>query len=250
MVGLIDRDPQGSLTSWWNRRQAETPILIASPGRLSDTLDALRGLVSVQCSTTPRRASTRPSARYWSATHRCCQKPGLVRAIDAGEQIIDSKRAAADETANGWKYTFAGGRAGLILDLERPSRSTHWVLSSQIRSFTEHQRGLAGPAPERRPHVRPPFRGRPAACRVGLLEHGDVCIRHAVPRERLRPLLDWHHDGRAQKGFGRFAVDPDPKDRPSDTSNWLPAAAGPFNLTMRLYGPETSVLNGYTALLP
>ncbi|MGB6446207.1 MAG: DUF1214 domain-containing protein [Xanthobacteraceae bacterium] len=34
------------------------------------------------------------------------------------------------------------------------------------------------------------------------------------------------------------------KDKPADTSNWLPAPAGDFNLTMRLYGPETSVLDG------
>jgi hypothetical protein len=34
------------------------------------------------------------------------------------------------------------------------------------------------------------------------------------------------------------------KDKPTDTSNWLPAPAGNFNLTMRLYGPETSVLDG------
>ena len=26
------------------------------------------------------------------------------------------------------------------------------------------------------------------------------------------------------------------KDEPADTSNWLPAPARPFNLTMRLYG--------------
>ena len=31
---------------------------------------------------------------------------------------------------------------------------------------------------------------------------------------------------------------------PADTANWLPAPAGPFNLTLRFYGPDTSVLNG------
>ena len=33
-------------------------------------------------------------------------------------------------------------------------------------------------------------------------------------------------------------------DVPADTSNWLPAPAGDFNLTMRLYGPQLSVLDG------
>ncbi len=40
------------------------------------------------------------------------------------------------------------------------------------------------------------------------------------------------------------------KDRPADMSNWLPAPAGPFNLTMRLYGPETPVLDGSYRLPP
>jgi hypothetical protein len=36
------------------------------------------------------------------------------------------------------------------------------------------------------------------------------------------------------------AADPGPDKR----SNWLPAPAGPFNLTMRLYGPSRGVLEG------
>jgi hypothetical protein len=34
------------------------------------------------------------------------------------------------------------------------------------------------------------------------------------------------------------------KDRPADTANWLPAPDAGFNLTMRLYGPLSSVLDG------
>ncbi|MNO06325.1 hypothetical protein D3C81_2280610 [compost metagenome] len=34
------------------------------------------------------------------------------------------------------------------------------------------------------------------------------------------------------------------QERPSDTANWLPAPTGPFNLTMRFYGPGSSVLDG------
>ena len=41
-VALIDRDPQGSLTSWWNRREAETPTLVPVTGPLADTIEALR----------------------------------------------------------------------------------------------------------------------------------------------------------------------------------------------------------------
>ncbi|MET3970215.1 hypothetical protein ABID62_006306 [Bradyrhizobium sp. S3.9.1] len=34
------------------------------------------------------------------------------------------------------------------------------------------------------------------------------------------------------------------KDKPADTSNWLPAPEGAFNLTLRLYGPQTPILDG------
>jgi hypothetical protein len=37
---------------------------------------------------------------------------GLARAITTGSRIVDSKWAAAGQIVNGWKYTFAGGRAG------------------------------------------------------------------------------------------------------------------------------------------
>jgi len=44
-------------------------------------------------------------------------KRGLARAIKAGSQIVDSNWQAAGETTNGWKYTFAGGRAGFDFGL-------------------------------------------------------------------------------------------------------------------------------------
>ena len=39
-------------------------------------------------------------------------KRGLARAAQAGELIVDAKWASTGEITNGWKYTFAGGRAG------------------------------------------------------------------------------------------------------------------------------------------
>ena len=42
-VALIDCDPQGSLTKWWNSRQAETPVLLqTSLPLLAENLAALR----------------------------------------------------------------------------------------------------------------------------------------------------------------------------------------------------------------
>lgn len=42
-VVLIDTDPQGSLASWWNERQSETPIFVkADIPRLKDQLQTLK----------------------------------------------------------------------------------------------------------------------------------------------------------------------------------------------------------------
>lgn len=42
-VVLIDCDPQGSLTNWWNLRQDETPVLVQTTlSKLADDLAALR----------------------------------------------------------------------------------------------------------------------------------------------------------------------------------------------------------------
>jgi chromosome partitioning protein len=40
-TAMIDTDPQGSLTSWWNRRQTDTPALARIDGDVSATLAAL-----------------------------------------------------------------------------------------------------------------------------------------------------------------------------------------------------------------
>ncbi len=42
-VVLVDCDPQGSLTNWWNLRQSETPVLVqTSLPQLAEDLEALR----------------------------------------------------------------------------------------------------------------------------------------------------------------------------------------------------------------
>ena len=54
-VALIDTDPQGSLTSWYNRREAQTPVLVSMADGLPATLDALReaGIKMVLIDTPP-----------------------------------------------------------------------------------------------------------------------------------------------------------------------------------------------------
>lgn len=39
---LVDTDPQGSLTDWWNTREADEPALAAQSGTITETLQRLR----------------------------------------------------------------------------------------------------------------------------------------------------------------------------------------------------------------
>jgi chromosome partitioning protein len=54
-VVMIDTDPQGSLSSWWNRRQAATPLLSPLPNLrdLPARLDELRASVDLVLIDTP-----------------------------------------------------------------------------------------------------------------------------------------------------------------------------------------------------
>ena len=40
---LLDTDPQGSLTDWWNRREQETPPLVRQEGEVMSLLAQLKG---------------------------------------------------------------------------------------------------------------------------------------------------------------------------------------------------------------
>ncbi len=60
-VALIDTDPQGSLSDWWNERAEETPVFAkTTPERLTDDLNAMRemGVELVVIDTPPAITST------------------------------------------------------------------------------------------------------------------------------------------------------------------------------------------------
>lgn len=68
-------------------------------------------------------------------------KRGLIRAAKAAPQIIDSKWATAGQTANGWKCTFAGGRAGYDPGLR--AALTKYEVGAQLSNevlLPQHQR--------------------------------------------------------------------------------------------------------------
>ncbi|WP_216850448.1 DUF1254 domain-containing protein [Granulicella sp. L46] len=172
-------------------------------------------------------------------------KRGLARAIVTGQQIVDSKWEAAGETTNGWKYTFAGGRAGFDSGLR--AALAKYESATQISDQVIY------------PNTSVDEKGEP-------LTGGNQYVLH-FDADKLPPVtVFWNMAMYAsdmlfvENDFGRYSIGSTTdglkkatdgsltiliqKDPPADTANWLPSPAGNFNLTMRLYGPETSILNG------
>jgi hypothetical protein len=170
---------------------------------------------------------------------------GLARALKTAEQIIDHKWQSAGETTNGWKYTFAGGRAGYDPGLR--AALAKYELGAQLSDQVIY------------PNTSVDDKGQP-------LNGSNKYVLHFEAGKLPPVIVFWNMAMYAsdmlfvENDFGRYSfgstTDGMKKgkdgsltiliqhDKPADTSNWLPAPTGDFNLTMRLYGPETSVLDG------
>ena len=170
---------------------------------------------------------------------------GLARAAKVGPQIVDSKWATAGETTNGWKYTFAGGRAGYDPGL-RAALTKYEVgaqLSDQLiypnTSVDDKGDALTG---ERKYVLRfDPGKLPPVSVFWNIAMYASDML--FVENEFGRYSIGSTTDGLKKDADGSLTIVIQ-KDRPSDTSNWLPAPADNFNLTLRFYGPETPVLDG------
>jgi hypothetical protein len=172
-------------------------------------------------------------------------KRGLAHAIKTGEQIVDSKWAAAGETTNGWKYTFAGGRAGYDLGL-RAALAKYEVgaqLSDQViypnTSVDDKGEHLNGA----HKYVLHFDAGRlpPVIVFWNMAMYASDML--FVENDFGRYSFGSTTDGLKKEKDGSLTIVIQ-HDKPADTSNWLPAPTGDFNLTMRLYGPETPILDG------
>jgi hypothetical protein len=172
-------------------------------------------------------------------------KRGLARAAEQGASIIDAKWASAGRVVNGWKYTFAGGRAGYDPGL-RAALAKYEIgaqLSDQVlypnTSVDEHGAQLNGA----KKYVLHFDAGKLPAVSVFwnmAMYASDMLF---VENDFKRYSIGSTTDGLKKDTDGSLTILIQ-KEKPADTSNWLPAPEGDFNLTMRLYGPETSVLDG------
>ncbi|MDW9830370.1 DUF1214 domain-containing protein [Sinorhizobium meliloti] len=172
-------------------------------------------------------------------------KKGLERAIKTGEQIVDSKWAAAGEITNGWKYTFAGGRAGYDPGL-RAALAKYEVgaqLSDQVIYPNTSVDDRGEPLNGSKKYVLHFDAGKlpPVSVFWNMAMYGSDML--LVENDFKRYSIGSTTDGLKQDADGSLTILIQ-KNKPADTANWLPAPEGDFNLTMRFYGPETTVLDG------
>lgn len=174
-------------------------------------------------------------------------KRGLARAAATASAIIDDTFANEAEIANGWRYTMGGGRAGFNYALRA--------------AFSANLTGANVPEEILYPNTRVDDAGRPLSGTSRYVLHFD---KAKIPPVSVFWNLNMYDDKQffIENEFGRYSIgstteglraNPDgsvtiyiQKDDPGTDkrSNWLPAPAGSFNLTMRLYGSETPILNG------
>lgn len=172
---------------------------------------------------------------------------GLTRAASAADQIVADAYAHSAEIVNGWRYTMAGGRAGHDLALRA-------ALASNLLGANVAEQMLY-------PNNRVDDQGQP-------LSGKNTYILH-FPKDALPPVsVFWNlamYDEKEffiENDFKRYTIgsttdglktaddgsitifiqhdDPGAEKQ----SNWLPAPEGIFNLTMRLYGAQSSILDG------
>ena len=171
-------------------------------------------------------------------------KRGLTRAAKAGPQIIDATWAAAGGTTNGWKYTFGGGRAGS--DPALRAALVKYELGAQLQdqvlypnTTVDDRRATVGS----RRYVLHFDAGKlpPVATFWNMSMYGSDML--FVENDFGRYSMGSTTDGLKKSADGSLTVVIQ-KDKPADTSNWLPAPEDAFNLTLRLYGPQTPILDG------
>ena len=172
-------------------------------------------------------------------------KQGLARAAITAQAIIEDTYANAAEIVNGWRYTMGGGRAGF----------NHAMRAA----FSANLTGANVPEEILYPNTRVDDQGAPLSGANKYVLHFD--------KDKMPPVsVFWNMSMYDEKeffienDFKRYSIgsttdglktNPDgsitiliQNERPPDTSNWLPAPTGSFNLTMRLYGSQTPILDG------
>jgi hypothetical protein len=172
-------------------------------------------------------------------------KRGLARAAKTAQAIIEDTYANAAEIVNGWRYTMGGGRAGFNYTMRA--------------AFSANLTGANVPEEILYPNTRVDEKGQPLS---GVNKYVLQFDKDKLPPVSVFWNMSMYDEKEffIENDFKRYSIgsttdglksNPDgsitiviQNERPKDTSNWLPAPKGSFNLTMRFYGAQTPILNG------
>ncbi len=165
--------------------------------------------------------------------------------MNAGEQIVDAAWASTGETTNGWRYTLAGGRAGH--DLALRAALAKYVLGAQLSDQVIYPNCAVDdknePLDGANKYIIHFEKGKqpPVSVLWNLAMYAADML--FVENDFGRYSIGITTDGLKENPGGSLTIYIQNK-KPEDTSNWLPAPADLFNVTMRFYEPKTSVLDG------
>lgn len=174
-------------------------------------------------------------------------KRGLARAAVAATAIIEDTFANAAEIKDGWRYMMGGGRAGF----DYATRA----------AFSANLTGANVPEEILYPNTRVDDKGAPLSgankyvlhfekdktppvsvlWNMSMYDDKELFIENDFKRYTVGSTTD----GLKKNADGSITLHIQ-KDNPGadKQSNWLPAPAGSFNLTMRFYGAQTPILDG------
>jgi hypothetical protein len=172
---------------------------------------------------------------------------GLARAAVTAQAIIDDTYAHAAEIVSGWRYTMGGGRAGFDYAMRA--------------AFSANLTGANVPEEILYPNTRVDDQGSPLSgtnryvlrfdkdklppvsvfWNLNMYDEKEFFIENEIKRYSIGSTTD----GLKTAEDGSITIYIQKNNPGADKqSNWLPAPANDFNLTMRLYGAQTPILNG------
>ena len=179
-------------------------------------------------------------------------RTGLARAIAAAERITDHAYFGAATMVDGWRYTSATGRAAH--DFALRAAFAKYILGANVPEelvypnvavdgdgdpLTGENRYQLRFAPDQIPPVS-------VFWNMSMYDQDQLFIENDFGRYSIGSTTE----GLTTARDGSLAILIQ-HEQPEDTSNWLPAPeSGPFNLTMRMYGAQTPVLDGSYRLPP
>jgi hypothetical protein len=167
--------------------------------------------------------------------------------MPVAEQIIDDAYQNSAVIVNGWRYSMAGGRAGY--DFALRSAFVKYLLGANVSEqlfypntkVDDKNAALSGANKYVLHFDKDKIPPVSVFWNLAMYDEKELFIENGFKRYTIGSTTD----GLKKNADGSIDLYIQ-KDNPGKDkqSNWLPAPPGSFNLTMRMYGAATSVLDG------